>query len=214
MERSQQRGGAAGVVGVRMRQDEERDAAAEAPQVRDDGGTPRIAAGPGAAGVPWRRVHPGDSIAVDGVVLRVLAPDSAWTASLADPNEASVVTTVEYRGARFLLTGDAERGEEDRLIAAYGTALRADVLKVGHHGSSTSSSPEFLSAVRPRLALISVGVRNSYGHPSPSVLRALTRAGAAVLRTDAEGTLVVRTDGATIEVEDGGERWTLARGPP
>jgi len=167
-----------------------------------------------SAGVPWHRARPGDSLDVDGVRLRVLAPDSAWTASLSDPNAASVVTMVEYRGARFLLTGDAERGEEERLVAAYGNALRADVLKVGHHGSSTSSTPEFLQAVRPRLALISVGVRNTYGHPSPAVLQALTRAGAAVLRTDAEGTLVVRTDGATIEVEEAGERWTLARGPP
>jgi len=167
-----------------------------------------------SARIPWRRVHPGDSLVLDGVVLRVLAPDSAWTVSLHDPNEASVVTMAEYHGVRLLLTGDAERGEEEMLVARYGSALRADVLKVGHHGSRTSSTDALLAAVRPRLALISVGARNTYGHPSPDVIHALTRAGAAVLRTDAEGTLVVRTDGTAIEVEEAGERWTLARGPP
>jgi len=157
--------------------------------------------------VSWRRVHPGDSIVVDGVRIRFLAPDSSWTASLDDANEASAVALVQYGVVRFLLTGDAERGEEDWMLRRHGTDLRADVLKVGHHGSATSSTPEFLDAVHPRIALISVGAANSYGHPSGAVVRALVGRGAQVLRTDQLGGVVVRTDGRSVSVDAAGERW-------
>ena len=105
--------------------------------------------------------------------------------------------------------GDAERPEEDWLVARYGDSLRADVLKVGHHGSSTSSSAEFLDAVRPRIALVSVGVGNSYGHPSAAVMATLAGRGAQVLRTDRLGTIVVRTDGRRLLVDANGESWEL-----
>ena len=85
--------------------------------------------------------------------------------------------------------------------------LRADVLKVGHHGSSTSSTPAFLDAVRPRVALISVGAANTYGHPSAAIVHALVSRGVQVLRTDHVGTVVVRTDGRSLTVDAGGERW-------
>ena len=160
--------------------------------------------------VEWRRVHPGDSLVVDGVRLHVLAPDSAWMIGLKDPNAGSVVVLAEYGAVRMLLMGDAEKGEEERLVSAYGTSLRADVLKVGHHGSSTSSTEPFLAMVRPRVALISVGAGNMYGHPSASVLRSLTAVGAAVMRTDLEGSIVCRTDGRTLEIEEGGDRWLAA----
>ncbi len=166
-----------------------------------------------SARVPWHRAHPGDTLAVDGVVVRVLAPDSAWMTGLRDPNAASVVTLVEYGGVRFLLTGDAEAGEEDRLVARYGDGLRAAVLKVAHHGSKTSSTPGFLAAVHPRLAIISVGAGNTYGHPSGETLANLTRAGAAVIRTDRAGTVVVRTDGRRVIVADSGGDWTLPPDP-
>lgn len=162
--------------------------------------------------IRWRRVHPGDTLLVDGVRLRVLAPDSSWMASLAGPNEASVVVLVQYGSVRFLLMGDAEHGEERWLLEHERSLLEADVLKVGHHGSSTSSGNEFLDVVRPRLALVSVGAGNSYGHPDAAVLRALARHGAVVLRTDREGSVVVRTDGRTIEVEEEGDRWQLSKG--
>lgn len=162
--------------------------------------------------IRWRRVHPGDTLSVDGVHLRVLAPDSTWMASLDGPNEASVVVLVQYGSVRFLLMGDAEHGEERWLLDHERALLAADVIKVGHHGSRTSSGNDFLDAVRPRLALISVGAGNSYGHPDQTVLRALARHGAAVLRTDREGSVVVRTDGRTIEVEEEGDRWQLSRG--
>ncbi len=158
-------------------------------------------------GVPWRRVHPGDSLQLDEVTVTVLAPDSAWTASLADPNEASTVLRVRVGRVRFLLTGDAERGEEGWLLDRDPSLLRADVLKVGHHGSSTSTTPAFLAAVRPRVALVSVGAGNRYGHPSPAVLRELGEAGATVLRTDLLGSVVLRTDGRTLTLQADGERW-------
>jgi competence protein ComEC len=161
--------------------------------------------------IEWRRVHPGDSLAIDSVRISFLAPDSAWTVGLKDPNLASTVALVRYGMVRFLLVGDAERAEEDWLLARDSSELHADVLKVGHHGSSTSTSDSFLAAVHPALALISVGAGNMYGHPSVDVIHALARVGAEVLRTDELGTVVVRTDGVHIEVEAKGQRWDLAR---
>jgi competence protein ComEC len=161
-------------------------------------------------GVEWRRVHPRDSIRIDGVSLTFLAPDSAWTVGLKDPNLASTVVIVRFGVVRFLLVGDAEWAEEDWLLAHYREELHADVLKVGHHGSSTSSSDSFLAAVHPDVAVISVGAANQYGHPSVDVLRALSRVGAQVLRTDQTGTVIVRTDGRRVEIEAGGDRWLVA----
>ncbi len=161
-------------------------------------------------GVEWRRVHPGDSLRIDGVSLTFLAPDSAWTVGLKDPNLASTIAIARFGLVRFLLVGDAERAEEDWLLGQHREDLRADVLKVGHHGSSTSSSDSFLAAVHPDVAVISVGAGNKYGHPSADVLRALSRVGAEVLRTDQAGTVIVRTDGSRIEIEAGGDRWQVA----
>jgi competence protein ComEC len=160
-----------------------------------------------AAKVRWDRVRPGTRRTIDDVALEFLAPDSAWTRALDDPNEASVVIRARYGAVRFLLVGDAEREEEGWLLARDSLGLRAEVLKVGHHGSSTSTTEGFLRAVRPRIALVSVGAGNTYGHPSPRILASLAAEGATVLRTDRLGSIVVRTDGATVEIEAQGERW-------
>jgi competence protein ComEC len=166
-------------------------------------------------GIRWRRVHPRDSLVVDGVVVRFLAPDSAWAAGLPDANSASTVALVSYGAVRILLTGDAEAAEEEWLLARYGAAaLRADVLKVAHHGSRTSTTPDFLGAVRPRLALVSVGLGNDYGHPAQDVMARLAAVGALVLRTDQLGAVVVRTDGQTLDVETAGDRWSLPDSSP
>ena len=162
------------------------------------------------AGVQWHRVHPGDELDVDGVAIEFLAPDSAWTASLADPNEASTIALVRFGSVRFLLVGDAEQAEEGWLLEHARGELHADVLKVGHHGSSTSSGDRFLAAVHPAAAIISVGVDNPYGHPSPDVIAALYRVGARVVRTDQLGTIVVRTDGRTATLEAEGRRWDIS----
>jgi competence protein ComEC len=161
--------------------------------------------------VEWRRVHENEPANVDGVSITFLAPDSVWTASLADPNEASAIALVQYGSTRILFMGDAERAEEAWLLDHERSELHADVLKVGHHGSSTSSTDPFLAAVSPSLAVISVGADNLYGHPSADVLASLGRVGATIVRTDLSGTIVVRTDGTHVTYEAGGERWDISR---
>jgi competence protein ComEC len=165
-------------------------------------------------GIHWRRAHPDDVITIDGVRLRILAPDSAWTASLNDPNLASVVLLAEFGDVRMLFMGDAERPEEDWLLAHEAAQLHADVLKVGHHGSKTSSSEPFLDAVSPRLALVSVGAGNTYHLPTPDVLRRIAAHGAQVLRTDLVGPIVARTDGHSVVVETAGDTWVLPKRSP
>lgn len=162
-------------------------------------------------GIRWRRVRPGDSLVVDEAVITFLAPDSAWADSLRDPNEASVVARIRVGRVAMLMTGDAEAGEEEWLLRHHRDQLRADILKVAHHGSRTSSTPDFLDAVRPRVALVSVGAGNLYGHPDAGVLRALAARGAVVLRADRHGVVIARTDGHSVEVDAQGERWTLRR---
>lgn len=164
----------------------------------------------GNVGGRWQRARPGERIDIDGLLLDFLAPDSAWTAELTDPNEASTVVRASFGNVRFLFTGDAERREEEWLLGRDPGALRAEVLKVGHHGSATSTTAAFLEAVAPRLALVSVGAGNFYGHPGPEVMRRLAAQGATVLRTDQLGTVVLRTNGEWINVEAAGHRWRAA----
>jgi competence protein ComEC len=161
--------------------------------------------------VRWRRAHPGDELTIDGVRLRTLAPDSAWTAGLTDPNLASVVVLATFGNVRALFMGDAERPEEDWLLAHEAGALDGgvDILKVGHHGSGTSSTEAFVDAVHPRLALVSVGAGNSYHLPTPAVMQRLAAHRAQVLRTDRLGTVVVRTDGRRIWLAAAGDEWEL-----
>jgi competence protein ComEC len=160
-------------------------------------------------GTSWRRVRPRDSLQIDEVTITLLAPDSAWADSLRDPNDASTVARVRVGSITILLSGDAEEDEENWLLRHQRDLLDVDVLKVAHHGSSTSSTPEFLEAVSPRLALVSVGAGNLYRHPSDAVIRSLAAHGAVVMRTDRHGSIVVRTDGRAMEIEAGGERWFL-----
>lgn len=160
--------------------------------------------------VQWRRAHPADRFEIDGVSLRVLAPDSTWTASLDDPNLASVVVLAQYGEVRMLFMGDAERPEEDWLLSHARNDLSADILKVGHHGSKTSSSEPFLAAVRPRLALVSVGAGNTYHLPTPAIMARLESIGAQVVRTDRVGTIIARTDGRRIRVVADGDEWELS----
>jgi competence protein ComEC len=160
-------------------------------------------------GARWTRVHPGDSLIVDEVVITWLAPDSAWAETLHDPNDASTVARIRVGEFTMLMTGDTETAGERWLLANQQKRLDVDVLKVAHHGSNTSSTDEFLDAVSPRLALVSVGTGNVYRHPSPSVLEALARRRAITLRTDLHGSIVVRTDGHVIEVEARGQRFAL-----
>jgi competence protein ComEC len=113
-------------------------------------------------------------------------------------NNDSLVLRISYGSRSFLLTGDMERGIEARLLAGLLSGspdLHADVLKVGHHGSRTSTTAAFLDAVSPSVALISAGFENGFGHPHPDVLGRLSARHAAILRTDLGGLVTARTDG-------------------
>lgn len=125
---------------------------------------------------------------VEGPVrLTVLGPVGPLHGTRSDPNNNSLVTHIDVRGIGLLLTGDAETEEQAALLNARGpAALRADVMKVAHHGS-TYQLPAFLDAVGARIALVSVGADNPYGHPNPAVLARLAGGGARVLRTDRDG---------------------------
>jgi competence protein ComEC len=134
-----------------------------------------------------------------------------WTSHLDDANLASSVLMVRIGDVRILFTGDAEAEEEEWLLDHYPDALHADVLKIAHHGSATSTTSQFLAAVRPRVALVSVGAHNSYGHPDVEVMDALRAADVATLRTDHLGTVVLRFLREGIEVEARGESWIISR---
>jgi competence protein ComEC len=108
------------------------------------------------------------------------------------------VISIEYGSRRFLFTGDAEHEEETELLQTQGAGLRADYLKVGHHGSRTSTSEAFLSAVAPMLATLSCGVRNRFGHPHVPTVERLAEHGVVALRLDRSGSVVVTTDGRSI----------------
>jgi len=123
----------------------------------------------------------------DGVTLDILAPSRPVLADTGDDvNENSIVAMLHYNDFRELFTGDAGESSEARLLAS-GADLRADVLKVGHHGSQYASTPPFIAAVHPHVAIISVGRHNMFGHPGPSTLATLGAASASIYRTDSCG---------------------------
>ncbi|HUF78553.1 MAG TPA: ComEC/Rec2 family competence protein [Thermoanaerobaculia bacterium] len=151
-------------------------------------------------GVRHRPVAAGDRLEVGRWRLRVLHPPPTGAAGAsAGDNDASVVVLAEVFGRRLLLTGDIEAAAERRLLAAGAAAggdtgppdLACDFLKVAHHGSRSSSTDRFLAAASPRLALISAGARNPYGHPAAEILARLRRHGSRVLRTDRDGMIVL-----------------------
>lgn len=137
---------------------------------------------------------------IGGTLIRVLAPSVEYTAGATAQNDDSLVLEMTYGTKRVLLTGDAERPIEDDMLAA-GVLGPVTLLKVGHHGSKTSSSEEFLDRVRPQIAFISDGYKNLFHHPNPGVLRRLAAHHTAVFRTDRVGLLTFLTDGKHVEVE-------------
>jgi competence protein ComEC len=124
----------------------------------------------------------------------VLAPISS---KYEDLNNYSVVLRFVYGQNVFLFTGDAEEVSEREMISS-SYSLKADVLKVGHHGSSSSTTPEFLKRVSPKYAVISVGKDNTYGHPAADIINRLKKSGAEVYRTDLMGTIVAESDGTQV----------------
>jgi competence protein ComEC len=155
------------------------------------------------AGVPRHAVRAGDRLDLgDGIVLEVLhPPEQFMTGTDSDGNNNSLVLRLTWGDAEFLLTGDIE-AEAEKLLLGSAQDLSADLLKIAHHGSGGSSSSEFLSAVAPAYAVISVGADNRFGHPDEAVLERLADLGyATVLRTDEEGTVEFTTDGQQVWVQ-------------
>jgi competence protein ComEC len=143
--------------------------------------------------------------AFGGATIEVLHPCPRFDPSLA-PNDDSFVIRIAFGRHAALLVGDAERTAEQRLLRTP-ERLHADFLKVGHHGSKTSSTIDFLRAVSPEIAAISCGVRNRFGHPHRSTIEVLSLVGARVLRTDLEGAIVWSTDGETSTFATAGAPW-------
>jgi competence protein ComEC len=166
-----------------------------------------IGPGPGyAAFAGWlvrhdrrvERLSTGDSLGLDSIAFRVLWPDAgAVPLRPADTgtgiNNVSIVLLGQVAAHRFLLMGDVE--ESIDLILLTRGLPRVDVLKVAHHGSRTSSTDAFLAAVRPRIAVVSAGLHNPYGHPAPATIQRLEAHGASIFRTDLDGTVEVALEG-------------------
>lgn len=130
----------------------------------------------------------------DNLDIDIIAPNSN---TYEDLNNYSACIKLTYQNITYLFMGDAESLSENEIK----TDIKADVLKVGHHGSDTSSSISFLNKVNPSYAIISVGEDNSYNHPKKEVLDRLKKVGANIYRTDLNGTIIVKTDGNNIKIE-------------
>jgi competence protein ComEC len=135
---------------------------------------------------------------IGGVRVQVLSPCPGFRPGVG-ANDNSFVIRMELGQRAYLFTGDAEHEAEAGLLQRH-LPLRADFLKVGHHGSRTSSSPAFLDAVAPRIATMSTGVRNRFGHPHQPTLDKLAARGILALRTDRFGAVRIETDGSALGV--------------
>ena len=129
----------------------------------------------------------------NGVSASIIAPNGN---NYDDLNNYSAVIRLVNNNDSFLFMGDAEEVSENEITAA----VQADVLKVGHHGSSSSTGQAFLDKVMPRYAVISVGENNDYGHPAKSTIDKLAKVGTTVYRTDQDGTIVFKSDGSKITI--------------
>jgi competence protein ComEC len=148
-------------------------------------------------GISHIRLKRGDVISgIPDASLTILHPTDEFSLT-SNQNNKSVVLRIGYGTRSFIFTGDAEREAEKDMIAAR-LPLRTDVLKVAHHGSKNSTTKEFLDAVQPRVALISVGANNRYGHPNAGTIERCEAVGARVFRTDRDGAIEMRTDGARL----------------
>lgn len=132
----------------------------------------------------------------DGVVADILYPDS--DTSNMETNSASIVMRLKYGSTSFMLSGDLPQLEEEHLVQLDGNALHANILKLGHHGSRTSSAPSWLRSISPQVAIISAGIHNRYGHPHKEVLELLNRLSIPYLATLEGGTIRFESDGVSV----------------
>jgi competence protein ComEC len=153
--------------------------------------------------VPRRRCSDGQAWEWDGVRFEMLHPQEGDYEQHRKSNALSCVLRVSATGGSLLLTGDIEARDEAALLARHGDRLVAEVLLPPHHGSRSSSSPEFVAGVSPRLTLVSAGYRNRFGHPATEVVERFGKSGVAIRRTDVEGALTVRfgRDGVAVTAE-------------
>jgi len=143
----------------------------------------------------------GEIIRLDkNTTLEILYPEKKFPPGV-EVNISSVVVKLTYRNISFLFTGDLPAEQEKMLVEKYGTALDVDVLKFGHHGSKTSTSPEFLAMTSPEYGVVSVGADNKYGHPNKETLDLAEKDNVKVVRTDMVGRVVFSTDGKTLSYE-------------
>jgi competence protein ComEC len=154
------------------------------------------------SGACRRTLVAGQRLWLGSALLTVLNPDG--TRPLDEPppmgeNEESLVLRLDWRGFSLLLTGDLGGPGEERLLASH-APVRTLALKVGHHGSRFSSTEAFLGAARANLAVVSVGARNPFGHPTPEALGRLEAAGVRIYRTDRDGAVILETDGVTLSM--------------
>jgi competence protein ComEC len=141
----------------------------------------------------------GMRVALDeGVYLEILFPDR--DVFFVDPNVGSIIARLVYNEVSFMFTGDAPQGIEEYLVSQEGEVLQSTVLKVGHHGSKTSSSALFLERVQPLFGVLSYGCDNTYGHPHQEVLDRLEERSIQILDTCTQGSVTFETDGATVTV--------------
>lgn len=140
----------------------------------------------------------------DGVKMDILLPEkNAFVESMAgkqDDNNSSIISLLSFGADSFLFTGDAEIKEELALIDIF-PDLKADVLKVAHHGSKNSANQLFLDKINPMYSVISVGAKNRYGHPHIETIEALKKIGSEILRTDLGGDVVMKTEGKGIKLK-------------
>jgi competence protein ComEC len=153
-----------------------------------------------ARGVRWANVYAGDHVLVDEVDVIARHPVPADWERQKVRNDDSIVLELRWRDISIVLTGDAGKAVEHDLAAAFPPA-RLRVVKIPHHGSLTSSSPEFLAALHPQIAIVSAGRTNRFGHPVPEVLDRYRTAGAQVFRTDQDGAVTVTSDGYSLDVD-------------
>jgi competence protein ComEC len=167
-----------------------------------------------AHGVAARQATRGRKIDLGaGAAITLLGPpEPAITGSRSDVNANSVVARLTYGGVSMLFAGDAEAPTEAWLLAS-GAELRSSVLKVAHHGSRYASGAAFLRAVGARVAIVSVGAGNEYGHPAAQTLDRLARGGASVYRTDMDGDVSIEADGRSIQIHSAHGRTEHQRGP-
>ncbi|MBI2451359.1 MAG: MBL fold metallo-hydrolase [Parcubacteria group bacterium] len=137
-----------------------------------------------------------------GVILDILNPaQDLQGISLKNVHDGAVVGQLKYGRNIFLLTSDIEENIEKQLVLAYGDSLNSDILKVGHHGSKTSSSPEFLKTVSPKISVISTGRKNRYGHPHQITLDRLREIGSQIFRADLDGDIEIKSNGDIMEID-------------